>query len=283
MLSGVSLLGSESPSVDAPQMQAMGASQSLRKLAKSCVVLLLGRETRPRMIVRGLAAGYRIVVSPEEHLGCLIGTTEVHLLRAIRRYVGEGDTVYDIGANIGYISLSLAKRVGPKGRVLAFEPLPGNAKLLRQAIAANRLANVEVFEAAASDKRGEAVLRVADNPSMASLVWHRGDPVAAQHIVKTVAIDELVQSGQIAPPKFVKIDVEGAEGQVLLGMLHTIATARPVIFVECSDAGRETVWRLLSELHYRCQSAITGKGIASFEDYRHSDFLWLPGPERTSS
>jgi FkbM family methyltransferase len=260
----------------------MSLIQSVRKIAKSGVVLVLGRETRPRTIFWGLAAGYRIVVSPEENLGCLLGTTEPHLLRAIKRYVVEGDTVYDIGANIGYVSLSLAKRVGVKGRVVAFEPLPANVKLLQQAIAESRLANIEVFEVAASGKSGEAVIRVADNPSMASLVWHRGDASSAQHCVKTVAVDELIETGQLSPPTFVKIDVEGAESQVLVGMQRTITTARPVIFMECSDAGRETAWRLLSELNYHCQSAVTLKRITAFEEFRHSDFLWLPAPDQPS-
>jgi hypothetical protein len=46
--------------------------------------------------------------------------------------------------------------------------------------------------------------------------------------------------------------------------------------VECSDAGREQTWQLLREMKYRCQSAITGKPVKKFEQYRHSDFLWLP-------
>jgi FkbM family methyltransferase len=252
------------------------ATQAIRKVAKSCAVLVLGRETRPRTILRGLAAGYRICVSPSENLGYLVGTAEPHLQRAIKQYVAFGDAVYDIGANIGYACLSLAKRVGSKGRVFAFEPLPENVNLLRQNIEGNRLTNVQILEVAASDNCGEAVIRVAENPSMASLVWHRENASAVELVVKTVVIDDLVEAGQLAAPKFVKIDVEGAEGQVLLGMQRTVAKTRPVLFIECSDAGRGTVWHLLSELDYRCQSAITRKWVTGFEEYRHSDFLWLP-------
>src|SRR6202051_1864502 len=76
------------------------------------------RESKPRRIVRGIASGYRICVSPQENLGHLIGTDETHLQRAIRKYVSVGDTDYDIGANVGYVSLCFAKRVGTGGRVL---------------------------------------------------------------------------------------------------------------------------------------------------------------------
>ena len=208
----------------------------------------------------------------------MVGTAEPHRQRAIRKYVEAGDTVYDIGANIGYVSLSLAKRVGPRGRVIAFEPVPRNIDLLRTNIENNKLTNIQVLDVAASDRSGEAVIRIAENFSTASMTWHRNDPSAIELVIKTVAIDELIEAGDLCEPKFVKIDVEGAEGQVLQGMRRTVAAAKPVLFVECSDAGRETAWHLLCELGYRCQSAITRKWVNAFEQYRHSDFLWLPSP-----
>jgi FkbM family methyltransferase len=150
--------------------------------------------------------------------------------------------------------------------------------LLRQNIEDNRLENVHILEVAVSDESGAAVLRVVENTAMASMVWHRQNPSAAEFWIRTAAIDELVEAGQISAPKFVKVDVEGAEGKVLSGMRHTLAAARPVLFIECSDAGREAAWDLLPRLNYRCQSAVTRKSIRVFEEYRHSDFLWLPSP-----
>lgn len=113
---------------------------------------------------------------------------------------------------------------------------------------------------------------------MSSLVWHKNDPSAIEVTVNAVSIDELVESGRLAYPRFVKIDVEGAEGIVLRGMRDTLAAAMPILFVECSEAGREITWFLLRELGYQCQAADTRKRINEFEDYRHSDFLWLPSP-----
>src|ERR1022692_1060982 len=75
--------------------------QAIRSFAKSFIVLLLGSESKPRRIVRGLASGYRICVSPADNLGYLLGTAEPHLQTAIRNHVTAGDTVYDIGANLG--------------------------------------------------------------------------------------------------------------------------------------------------------------------------------------
>jgi FkbM family methyltransferase len=248
----------------------------IRRLAKSCIVLVLGSDSKPRRILRGLGSGYRIFVSPAENLGYLFGTDEPHLQRAIRDYVSTGDTVYDIGANIGYVSLSLAKRVGSTGAVVAFEPLHRNVDLLRRNIQVNNLENIRLLDVAASDGSGEAVIRIAENHATASMLWHRNNPSATEFVIRTVAIDDLVFRHEIGSPKFVKIDVEGAEGSVLRGMVHTIAASKPVLFVECSDIGRETAWTLLRELGYQCQSALTRKWVDHFEDYRHADFLWLP-------
>ncbi len=56
----------------------------------------------------------------------------------------------------------------------------------------------------------------------------------------------------------------------------TILLQGQVLSIECSDAGRETTWGCFVKLGYRCQSAITGKWVNEFDEYRHSDFLWLP-------
>ena len=250
---------------------------SIRELGKACAVALMGRERAPRRILSGLAAGYRMWISPAENLSYVVGTAEPHLQRAIRKYVKRGDTVYDIGANVGYVSLSLAKRVGKDGRVFAFEPVPENLEMLRKNIGLNQLANVSIERVAVSDRAGSDVIRVAGNLSTASMAWHQHDPTAVEIAIQTVVIDELTSAGRLPMPGFVKIDVEGAEGRTLSGMRRTIAAARPVLFVECSDAGREVSWELLSGLGYGCESAITGERVGSFEGYRHSDFLWVPG------
>lgn len=202
---------------------------ALRNFAKSCLVSVWGHEVKPRKIFRGLASGYRICVSPAENLAYLLGTAEPHLQRIIKQYVATGDTVYDIGANVGYVSLSLAKQVGPQGRVIAFEPVPRNVESFRENLKVNRLDNIQLLAFAASDTCGEAVIRIADSLSTASLVWHRNDPSTTELTIKTVSIDSMVEAGDLGSPKFVKIDVEGAEGSVLQGMRRTVAAARPVL------------------------------------------------------
>lgn len=250
--------------------------RSLRRGIKEVLVLMMGAQEKPRRILRGLASGCRIVVSPKENLGYLFGITERHLQRAIRKYVNQGDTVYDVGANIGYVSLSLSMCVGHSGKVYAFEPLPENLARLLKGIEASRKENITVLDFAASNAKGTTLIRTTGNHSMASLVWHRDDPAATERLIRTECIDEWVKSGDLPTPTFVKIDVEGAEGYVIQGMKHTIAAALPIIFIECSDAGREITWQVLKELGYRCESAVTGESVEEFGGYRHADYLWLP-------
>jgi FkbM family methyltransferase len=249
---------------------------AVRRLAKASAVFFLGRKSKPRRIFRGLATGCTISVSPAEHLSYLLGTAEPELQRTIRQYVSVGDTVYDIGANIGYVSFLLARQVGAAGRVFAFEPVPQNLAALRENIANNSFTNIHVLDAAASEVNGTTEIRIAGNLSMASLVWHQDNASAEKISVKTVAIDELVKAGELPAPRFVKIDVEGAEGLAVRGMQHTIASAKPIVFIECSDLGREVTWPLLRDLNYTCKLATSGKIVESFSEYRHANYLWLP-------
>jgi FkbM family methyltransferase len=141
--------------------------------------------------------------------------------------------VYDIGANLGFFSLVAARLVGPGGRVFAFEPAPDNAEAIRRNAELNLLRNIVVMPRAVSSRRGSARLQVVDDQSWSRLEEFGEHPDTERVLeVETVAIDELVGSGELPPPAFVKIDVEGAELAVLEGMLETIDEHRPAIVCE---------------------------------------------------
>ncbi|MGY8951422.1 MAG: FkbM family methyltransferase, partial [Flavobacteriales bacterium] len=74
---------------------------------------------------------------------------------------------------------------------------------------------------------------------------------------------------------FIKIDVEGSEGLVVSGMKELISREKPIIYIECSDRGRETVWNILKELNYTCYfTSKQEEEVVDFNQYRHNDFLW---------
>ena len=77
-----------------------------------------------------------------ERLSVVAGNLRIH--RLLDRWVSPGSTVIDVGANIGYNTIRAARRAGPRGRVVAFEPTPDNLAVLRHNIAASGLTNVVV-------------------------------------------------------------------------------------------------------------------------------------------
>lgn len=152
---------------------------------------------------------------------------------AMRSFVKKGDTVFDIGAHFGFYTLLLAKLVGAEGKVFAFEPNTELLPSLRKTLAP--LENVELHEIALSDRDGKVNLFVPEDASMASLSdWTDG--IAGN--VHTVAcemrrLDDLVETGKLPAPQFIKCDVEGAELSVFSGASKTLnKTDAPVIMFE---------------------------------------------------
>jgi FkbM family methyltransferase len=148
-----------------------------------------------------------------------------------------GMIVFDCGANIGLFSTMFARQVGPSGKVYAFEPDPKTAKDLKRVLALNDFNWVEVVEAAVSDKQGEAtfVRIVADDVRREGSHLEGHQPHLTENLetfaVNVVSIDSHVaHCGAI--PNIIKIDVEGAEWQVLAGSQRTLSNYHPVLVIE---------------------------------------------------
>src|ERR1700756_619375 len=109
-------------------------------------------------------------------------------IKFLRRLIRPGQRVIDIGANCGVYALTLARLVGPTGRVWAFEPASATANLLASGVAANNLANVEVIGNALSSGPGTARLSIRENSELNELV--RGTPVGATETVSCVTLDD---------------------------------------------------------------------------------------------
>ena len=171
----------------------------------------------------------------------------------------------------------LSRAVGQRGRVFAFEPIPTTYATLRRNLELNSIENVSALDVGLSNEEREVVFREPrDTPSMASYVWHAESTDVIEHRVFAMCVD---QHEELTARRidFVKIDVEGAEGDVLTGMRQLITRDRPTIFTECSDNGRSAAWELLTALRYRCYLARDLKNpVRCFPDYRHDDFLWVP-------
>jgi FkbM family methyltransferase len=133
----------------------------------------------------------------------------------VRAELRPGDVVLDIGANIGYYTLIFAKGVGPAGRVVAFEPEPGNFNLLEENVAANAYHNVTLARLAVSDRAGRARLYLdADNAGDCRMYDSHDHRPAVD--VETVRLDDhLAWLDRI---DLIKMDIQGAEPAALRGM-----------------------------------------------------------------
>lgn len=198
---------------------------------------------------------------------------------ALDGLVGPGGVCVDVGAEYGLYTFVLAGRVGPAGRVYAFEPLPGPRRFLVALARRLGAGNVQVREVALGETRGTATLSL---PRRRGLPVHgraflvdrahhygpntefSGDEVRVSVAVST--LDDVVDGLGLQRLDLVKIDVEGAEPAVLRGASRTIARLQPAFLVEIEDRhlakygdGSGTVIGLLADHGYRMSRLVDGR------------------------
>lgn len=184
-------------------------------------------------------------------------------LEVVKRLVGPGDCVIDIGANVGTYTLALSRMVGPTGCVLSFEPIPETFEILRSNVSSFHLKNVSAFGVALSSREGSVTMEIPDwagggeNYYQSRIV----SPGSAQGGLKRVEVtsrqlDEFSANLAEKNLAFVKIDVEGHELDVLRGAGRVLQQHRPAMLVEASGDpdGSEgsviSVFRLLMDMDY---------------------------------
>jgi len=180
---------------------------------------------------QGALEGYRMSIDWNRFRSFVYGTWEPEVFRAVTATVKPGMTVIDIGAHIGYYTLLFSKYVGPNGYVFSFEPLPGNYALLQKNILLNNLQNVHPLNQAVFLRTQEIVITVPDeqpNPGSGSMYTEKG---AKQYHVDAVSLDDYCEKSAIRPD-LLKMDVEGAEYDVLMGAVNTIDRYRPKLLIE---------------------------------------------------
>jgi FkbM family methyltransferase len=194
----------------------MLSSQTLIGKILRLPLALIPSETEIR-ILRGPLRGKKWIVGASNH-ACWAGTYEVDRIRAFARAVFPGATVYDVGANAGIYSLLASLRTGPTGNVYAFEPSQRNLRYLQRHVALNDARNCIVLETAVSNTNGTCRFSVASCESSMARLSPDGDV-----LVPSITLDTCVYGEKaLRPPDVIKIDVEGAEWQVLQGAHRVI-------------------------------------------------------------
>ena len=175
--------------------------------------------------------GHKMFLDEKDSLRLSVARVfEPVVTRLFEREVRDGQTVLDIGANIGYFTLLLARQVGPTGRVFAFEPDPTNFGLLQRNVAANGYSNVSFVQRAVWSATGPLRLYLSDENKGDHRVYDSDDGRAALTI-EAVRLDDYFASLPDLRVDVVKMDVQGSEAHALSGMRGLLGRRREATLV----------------------------------------------------
>jgi FkbM family methyltransferase len=159
---------------------------------------------------------------------------EAKFAKAVDQAVHPGDVVWDIGANLGLYTKVFLELTGPEGKVIAFEPAPACFAAMQETFM--NISNVQLMNMAMGNEAGTVDMELAleaDAPTH-SLVSAASDETVAVTIARG---DDIVAEGHAPVPNVIKIDVEGFEQEVLLGMAKLL--------------GNTSVREILLEVHFK--------------------------------
>jgi FkbM family methyltransferase len=277
------------PQSERPPLRTEMAKYVLRRFLN---LLFLGRFLK----VRGLIAttytdvidGRAVTYNLASEIGkCLFytGHFEKSELTNCEQYIARDSVVLDIGANLGTHAIRFAS-LADQGVVIAFEPAPSTFRLLTSNIHADRIIPINM---AVSDATGLVDFFEAADDAYSSLKDTKRKPILGIRKVLAVRLDELFGQTSGLRVDFVKIDVEGYEHNVLVGMQSLIDRCRPVIFCEIyqgtnSNISPHQTVSLLTSRGYEA-FVLTDSGKVPYE--RHVDdaynYLFVPGSRVVSA
>jgi FkbM family methyltransferase len=171
--------------------------------------------------------------------------------------IKPGGSVYDIGANMGQMTLLFSRLVGIDGKVTSFEPAPEPFRHLKTNVELNNLSNVALHNAGASDSVGTAEFFYDHSHNTQGKFGHVETSYvvdgAKALTVNVLTLDSILEKDD-RPPDFLKVDVEGAAGVVFAGATNLLKQHAPVIYIELHGPEEQAaVYRLISEFGYRVE------------------------------
>jgi FkbM family methyltransferase len=202
--------------------------------------------------------GHMRVVLPEvvSRVIYTYGFFDAEVTYLVSRYIKPGDTVLDVGAHFGYVSVLGSHLVGDAGRVYSFEPTPSTFAVLSEN--AKSRANITALNLGAGQQN--SILDIADY-GLQYCAWNTmADesrmPMALAGVkanrvkVNVVKLDDYLDENGIVP-SFIKIDAENFEADVIAGLANTIQKARPTVLMETGSAASLTAAESLANQGYR--------------------------------
>lgn len=211
-----------------PMSQARAAGRLAPVLERAFAVAGAPLDGLVVPVASGPGKGIRMV-GERRALAWISGGVEREVQEVLVRHLASGGTFVDVGASVGFFSLLGARLVGTTGHVVAFEPQPAAVASIGRNVEVNAFANVDVVQAAVGRAKGELFLR-----GVGTATAYLTEAAGSGGIrVQVMSLDTYFEHQGGHEPDLVKIDVEGHEHDVLLGMRSLLAGARPVVVIEC--------------------------------------------------
>lgn len=192
------------------------------------------------VVVSTLRFGIRMRLDITEYLQAhlyVFGDYELPTIRFLRSVLKPGSVCLDVGAQMGYLTLAMATAASRQTIVHSFEPEDQNAARFRENIALNDLSNVMLHQTAVSTVDGALKLYLSNdrNAGTHSTVYIESN-VSTEFIeIPSVRLDSFTAQQQLQTVDLIKIDVEGAEVDVIEGARSVLQHHRPVVIMELSD------------------------------------------------
>lgn len=163
----------------------------------------------------------------------LFGNYESQTIKFLKKYIHKGNYIFDVGANIGYMSLLFSKFTGPEGKIFAFEPETNNFSMLQKNILLNNVNNIFSYKVACSENEEELKLYLSEGINKGQHTLLKVHQENEQfEIVKTIKLDDFFALNHLDRIDLIKIDVEGAELEVLKGMDSILTNYAPILVIE---------------------------------------------------
>lgn len=225
------------------RVKTVGIAHALVRGLKN---VLVANEIRLHRVLFGFAAGARLPLNFHNQAHIVLGMYEKEVRELLEQAVRAETVLYDVGAGYGYYVIAVGRKAS-SGYVYAFEADPPTLEYLAQAIEANHLeSRVDVVPAFVSSSEGPG----------------------------QVSLDGFVAAGSPREPDLLKIDVEGAEADVLRGAMKLVQSSRPVLFIEThSQEVDEECQKLLADLGYE-MTFIEHTGIKEARTLDFNRWIW---------
>lgn len=206
-------------------------------------------------VLTGINKG-RIWVTGVGNHGCWLGTYEIDKQAITEKIATQRKVVWDVGANAGFYTVAFSRLVAPGGHVYSFEPLAENVSNLLRHIALNQAGNVSVIQGAIARHTGVIGFNVSGHDSTGAI-----DRSRTQYLVQAWSVDDFIAKHPESTPEVMKIDVEGAEVDLLEGSAKLLSGKGPQIILAIHS---HDLWR-------RCFAILTSHGytLESFSGERH--------------